>query len=416
MLRSRNLIITILVGLSLCATATVRAQQTLPPQAMLNRYGLEILWSSRAVINPTRDRVSHVVLDEESVYVQTRNGFVTAFDSQSGIRRWSQLVGRIDSPQLPLVSNSDTVLVASGIRLFAYDKWTGTELWEVAIPEAAGTSPVMGESSVFLASQQGSVYAFDLERIYELYHQNRLPQWSHLTRIWRHSTSKPIVHRPLLYGDQLTFVSKTGILYSVKSEDDRLVFQQTTDAEITAPMVDSGPYLFVATDDNHFYCLDKLRGTIQWTFITRDKVRLAPVIINNRCYINTIDATMYCLDMDTGVELWSMRNAKKFVAKTDSYVVSEDTLGNLLLLSPDETTSEVTLIGRLPFRRFKLKAQNALTDRIYLVTQDGLVVCLRERGETFPRFFKHPERRPIEPIFVDESELAAPAENGENPQ
>lgn len=413
--RSRYLFLVITAGLILSETNAVRAQQGLPSQSLLNRYGLEILWSSQAVINVSRDKINHVVLDEETVYVQTRNGFVTAFDSQTGIRRWAQLVGNIDSPQLPLVSNSDTVLVTSGIRLYAMDKWTGSELWEVAIPEAAGTSPVMDDSRVFIASQHGSVYAFDLEKIYELYHQNRLPQWSHLARLWRHKTSKPIAFRPVLYGDQLTFVSETGVMYSVKAKNDQLVFQQTTELKVAAPLVESESYLFVATDDNHLYCLDKERGTLQWHAITRSRVRNTPTIIYNRCYLTTVDGTLYCFDKHTGVELWTVPNATSFVAKTNSYIVSEDTLGSLLLLSPDSTESEVTEVGRLPFREFKFKAQNSLTDRIYLVTEQGLVVCLRERGDSFPVFFKNPERRPIEPIFVDESELAAPG-NGENPQ
>jgi outer membrane protein assembly factor BamB len=415
MLWSRHLLILISLGLFLPQTPVVQAQGTIPSRTLLNRYGLELLWSSRAVINPTRDKVEHLVLDEESVYVQTRNGFVTAFDSQSGIRRWAQLVGRIDTPQLPLTSNSDTVLVTSGVQLFALDKWTGTELWEIAIPEAAGTSPVIDEDRVFIASQLGSVFAFDLRKIYELYHQNRLPQWSHLTQLWRHKTSRPIEHRPILYDDQLTFVSQTGILYSVLSKNDQIVFQQQTDVQISAPMIQSGPYLYVATEDNQLYCLDKGRGTIQWDFITRDVVRNAPVVINNRLYLTTADAHMYCINATTGSEHWIVDDAKQFVAKTDSYVVCEDSLRNLVLLAPDETGTGVSRIASLPFRGFRFKAQNSLTDRIYMVTSDGLVVCMRERGQSFPKFFKHPERRPIEPVFVDESELAAPAENNENP-
>jgi len=382
---------------------------------MLNRYGLELMWSSRAVINPTRDLVEHVELDEESVYVQTRNGFVTGFDSQSGIRRWAQLVGQIDTPQLPLISNSDTVLVTSGVQLFALDKWTGSELWQIAIPEAAGTSPAIDEELVFIASQHGSVFAFDLRKVYELYHQNRLPQWSHLTQVWRHKTSLPIEFRPVLYDDQLTFVSQTGILYSVLAKNNQLVFQQQTDVQISAPMVQSGPYLYVATDDNHLYCLDKERGTMQWHFITRDVVRDAPVIINNRLYLTTNDAAMYCVNATTGTELWVANDVKKFLAKTDSYVVCENSLRNVTLLTPNESETEVSKIATLPFRTFKFKTQNSLTDRIYMASPDGLVLCLKERGDSFPKFFKHPERRPIEPVFADEKEAAAPAENGENP-
>jgi outer membrane protein assembly factor BamB len=192
MFRLGTLTLLFVAGLIHLATATVDAQVNLPSQQLLNRYGLEVLWSSQGVLNKSRDRVMNATIDEETVYIQSQNGFISAFDSETGDRRWAQLVGRLDSPQLPLTSNQDTVLVTSGIRLFAVDKWEGVRLWEIALAEQAGARPVSDNERVYVASQEGSVYAYDLARIYELYHANKLPKWSVQTQIWRHATSRPI--------------------------------------------------------------------------------------------------------------------------------------------------------------------------------------------------------------------------------
>lgn len=403
MFRLGTLTLLFVAGLIHLATATVDAQVNLPSQQLLNRYGLEVLWSSQGVLNKSRDRVMNATIDEETVYIQSQNGFISAFDSETGDRRWAQLVGRLDSPQLPLTSNQDTVLVTSGIRLFAVDKWEGVRLWEIALAEQAGARPVSDNERVYIASQEGSVYAYDLARIYELYHANKLPKWSIQTQIWRHATSRAIKLPPILYANQLTFASKTGIMYSVRPEDDKLIFQMSTNQSISAPMVEKSGRLYVCTDANHVYCLDSLRGTVIWDFVARGPVTTQPKIVNNRCYLSTVAGTVYCLNAETGIKEWESKESYKFIAKTENYVVTADRLGNLLLLSLNATGTDVTVTARLPMKSFKFKIANDLTDRIYLVSEQGQTLCLRERGNSFPKFFRNPDRRPVEPIFADEN-------------
>lgn len=408
-MKSRIQLLTIAMGLMLtsCWSLTVDAQQALPSAQLLNRYGLEILWVSQSVLHQNRDRVMNVEIDEETVYIQSQNGFVTAFDSQSGNRRWAQLVGRINTPQLPLTSNSDTVLVTSGIKLYGIDKWEGSELWQIALEEQAGARPTADEERIYVPTQHGSVYAYDLSKIYDFYHAGRLPKWSKQTQLWRHKTSLPIPLPAIRYDNQLTFSSHTGIIYSVRPKDDRLVFQMTTTSPVSAPMVQQDDYLYLCNDNHHVYCLNKTLGTTIWDFIVPSKVTQQPRIINNRCYVSPVGGTLYCIDASTGVGYWEADESVKFVAVTDSYVVAEDPLGSLLLLSPNATETGVDLTARLPFKSFTHKVSNDLTDRIYMVSEQGQVICLREKSNSFPKFFRNPDRRPIEPLFTDENSAAA---------
>ena len=416
MFRLGTLTLLLCAGLTNLTMATADAQVKMPAQRLLNRYGLEILWSSQGVLNIGRDRVMNVAIDEETIYIQSQNGFISAFDSETGDRRWAQLVGRLDNPQLPLTSNDDTVLVTSGIKLFGIDKWEGGSLWEIALAEQAGARPVSDDVRVYIASQEGSVYAYDLSRIYELYHDNKLPKWSIQTQVWRHSTSKPIKLPPILYGNQLTFASETGIMYSVRPETDKLVFQMSTNHSISAPMMELAGRLYVCTEDHHVYCLNSQRGTVYWDFIARGPVTSQPHIVNNRCYVSTVAGSVYCINAETGVNEWESEESYGFIAKTENYVVTEDRLGNMLLLSLDATGTDVTIAARLPMKTFKFKVANDLTDRIYLVSEQGQILCLRERGNSFPKFFRNPDRRPLEPIFADENagEEAAADDNGTN--
>ena len=66
-------------------------------------------------------------------------------------------------------------------------------------------------------------------------------------------------------------------------------------------------------------------------------------------------------------------------------------------------------------RDLSVRIQNDRTDRIYLGTESGLIVCLRERGQEFPKFHMYPERSPILPEMAPDDPTDTPVEeSGEN--
>ena len=77
-------------------------------------------------------------------------------------------------------------------------------------------------------------------------------------------------------------------------------------------------------------------------------------------------------------------------------------------------SSDGAVVGRLPYRQFTKTQTNDRTDRIFLTSPQGLVVCLKERDSAIPSFHLHPERRPILPELTPEEGMEAPAE-GEMP-
>jgi hypothetical protein len=269
----------------------------------------------------------------------------------------------------------------------------------------------MDEERVFLATGSGSVYGFDLAKILELYRQNKLPEWGFQAQLWRHKTSKTIRFSPLTYDGQLTFASETKTMYSVNAADDSLVFQMETPETVSAPLVQSEGKLFVATGDQRLYCFNAQRGTTLWIFVARANIPDAPSLINDRCYVSPNDGSLHCLNVESGVPLWELLGAKHVLAETENYVISEDKLGNILLLSPQEEQQTARIIARLPLRDFSIRIENDLTDRIYLATPSGLVICLKEKGISFPKFFKNPDKLPLEPIFADDNAVAPVEEN-----
>lgn len=415
-------------------TSTERA---LPSRQLLSRYGLELAWWGQGVMNPSRDKVEHLSSDEDCVYVQSTGGIITAFDAQTGQRRWAVQLGQFDPPSFQVVTNETLALVVVGTHMYGLDKISGKTLWSLRLPGQASTSPAADAQRVYVGMLDGSLYAFDLKTIRELYRDNRLPEWSHVAIVWRYATSKEISSPPLIFGSRLAMASRDGNVYAVTTERRQLVFQFETDAPIVAPITRMDDILYLTSEDFSFYALrvkpqappppnkkygegaldeqivrrDRESGKVVWEFTSGLPIRTAPYAVVSDVYVLPDRGGFYCLASRTGEQRWWQPQAINYVATTSKRVYGTDRDLNLLVMS--RQTGDVQ--GALPLRRFSKRFANDRTDRIVMSTDSGLVMMLREQGKVIPTFHMYPDRLPLLPEFAPaEGEAAAedmPAED-----
>ncbi len=378
---------------------------TLPSSRLLNRYGLQRNWWSHATLNPKRDKVRHLVIDEENLYVQASSGVVSAFNNESGRRLWAIQLGQQDGPSYPLVSNEEFALIVVGLNLYAVNKSTGELIWEISLPTQPSTSPGVDNLRVYIGSLDGSVYAYDLQKIHDLYDENRLPQSSREALVWRYKTARTITTPPISTGLVVNFASQDHSLYSVTAERREQKFQFQTDAPVSAPIAESDGFLYMASEDFNLYCLNSNNGVLRWDpFISGLPIRKTPVIVNAHVFLSPDRGGLYCLSANTGKSIWWQPKGTEFLAATPERVFMSDRLGNVVILDRADGTS----LGALPLRNFSHRLVNDRTDRLYLVTSSGLIVCIREQDREFPLYHKFPDHRPIMPLFAPEADSESP--------
>ena len=399
----------ILLSILLIPTDAVVAQRpgsrmTLPTRNVLSRYGLERAWWSQATLDPSRDKIRHLVADEDIVFVQSRMGIVTAFDAHNGQKLWAVQIGRTNSPNFPLTTNNDTAIIIAGTLMTAVEKYTGKLLWKINIPSAPSTSAALDDRQVYVGCRDGSIYAFDLRKIRELHEKNLLPQWSAQTVNWRFKAFKSIITPPLTTGRVVNFASKGKSLYSVSAKDRKLVFQFELDYQASAPMayirgkMDKKTnhfkrYLFMPSEDLKLYSLNMDNGRVRWVYVAGLAIRKAPRVVEKDVYITPVRGGLHCLEESTGRLKWKRDEIATFLAATPSLVYTSDRLGNILLLA----RKDGAVTGVLPLRGFSVRISNSRTDRLFIATTSGLVVCIREQGQDFPLYYQFPDRRPILP-------------------
>ncbi len=408
---------------------------SLPSPRDLARFNLERAWWNQATLDFRRDKVQFLTADEESLYVQSTAGTITAFDSETGKRRWAIQAGRKDSTSYPLTTNNDYALVTAGTRLFALDKLRGTIIWQMKLPSLPSTSPAADAARIYIGTGDGSVYAISLRKVKELYEANQLPQYSGEAIAWRYKTAKTVLVPPVPgirrngtaaflgedeYEDEeapvngsleaenqdartVAFASRDKSLYSVIAEDRNLNWQFETDAAISAPLASANGLIFLASEDLNCYCIDSNTGQVYWEFIAGRPIRTAPRVIGQELFLAPDRAGLYLLSASNGNRLKHWPNLTRFLGATQNFFFASDAHENIVVMS-NKADQQRTILGALPLRRFSNRIANDRTDRLFVATDDGLVVSIRERGSDFPIYHMFPDRRPILPNLASDGD------------
>jgi outer membrane protein assembly factor BamB len=371
------------------------AYVALPTQEMLGRYGLELAWWGQADLDPSEDQIEFLTADERLTYVQTRTGLLTAFSSETGREVWSILPGRPHQQSFPVVSNDDLVVLPVGMRMYGINKTTGDILWELQLEHHPSTSPELDASRVFIGSARGNVICYDLRRIQELYAEDSLPELTFLAELWQYQTPGHIHSAPISDGLVVNIACEANTLYAVSAQAAELRFQVETADKITTPMGRNQDSVFLSAYDT-LLCLRQVNGTIRWRYPAGAPMEEPARPIGNDVFVNPTEGGLFSISLASGLRRWNQPAARSFLAASGDHVYAEDNVGNVLILSRDDGA----IIGSLPLRDYPIRIQNDRTDRLYLGTRSGLVICLREQARAFPMFHRFPERQPIVPILA----------------
>ncbi len=361
-------------------------------QKVLERQGLTRSWWAQAVMNSHRDKLRHLTNDLDNVYAQCTNGIMTAFDAETGRKKWAQRFGSGDGPSMPASSNDKHVFVWSAVTLYVMDKETGRILKEFDLPGQPSTSAVADEEQIYLGFLDGSMYAFDIESG---------------AINWRYRTSKRIVVPALPHSHTVLFASTNGVLYSVDALTRETVFQFESDSRITAPMAVYKDLVLLASEDYKLYALNINNGGQGWRvpFLSGEPIQQAPVVIKDDVYLVPEHRGLFRIAAATGDEHWYQPGIRQLLSLSPQFAYGVDELNRLIVL--DGETGEK--VGGISLGPASIHLTNKFTDRVYVATPTGTIVCLRETQRDLPLYHKNADQQPLMPQFAPEQAAKAEA-------
>jgi outer membrane protein assembly factor BamB len=376
----------------------------LPSEAMLGRLGLQRAWWGFATVDSIRDRVKYLVGDEQVTLVESHTGMVTAFDNATGRRRWAVQVGATTDTRYAPSTTDQVVIVVSGRKVFGLDKQSGNVAWDVDVPSAPSTSAATDELHAYLGAIDGSVFALDLKYLSLLAKDVSQRRFLYHSIAWTYRTGGRVPYAPVSIGKILCVPSEDGSLYGLDTEHHRPKFQFETDQPLGAPIGQLGNQIVVATKDLKVYSLNAETGGLKWEVLLGLHVRQQPRIIDEHVFVCTEGGGMRCLLSKDGREVWSNRQATRFLAATPAIVYATGAVDDVVLLN----RANGRAVGSFSLRGMPVRIANDRTDRLYFASEKGLVLCVRERERDYPLYHKQPEKRPVEPEIAPENGAAKP--------
>jgi outer membrane protein assembly factor BamB len=353
-----------------------RAANRLISQPQLQRLGLTRAWFAQVRMNPARSRVERAILTGNRLTVLTSAGVVQEFDAETGSTLWAAPIGNENYPSLGPAANDKFVALLNGSTLYVLDRADGRPTIIQRVGGAPGAAPALAPDYVFVPLVKGRIEGYPLSTESKV-------------NPWYYQASGRMMVAPLATPASVVFTTDSGNLYVGYSDKPGMRFRLETGSEIIAPPAYQKPYVYAASESGEVFAMDELTGERRWKYSTGFPVERAPAPVGKRVFVTSAEPALHCIDAETGDGLWEAPNMKQFAAASKARVYGVDALGAFVAL--DGANGNV--VGRILVDHPIRSLVNKQNDRVYLVSEEGVVECLHDIDAKTP--FEHsPEPAP----------------------
>jgi outer membrane protein assembly factor BamB len=218
---------------------------------------------------------------------------VVALDTQTGKSRWRTSRRRpwsqaYSTPLVIRVGADDQLVSVGAYRTVAYEPLTGKEIWRVSYDEGFSNvpRPVFGQGLVFIATgfQEPALIAVrpdgrgDVTR-------------THLA--WKLTRGAPYTPSPILVGDELYYVSDTGVLSCVDAKTGQTIFQQRLGGNYSASPVFADGRIYVLSEEGMTTVFTPGKTFQKLATNRLDGTTLASIAISDRSLFIRTDTHLY---------------------------------------------------------------------------------------------------------------------------
>jgi outer membrane protein assembly factor BamB len=414
---NRLLLFAVLAGMILQHSVNAA---TPPGARSLEPLNLEVSWLGQAVLDRSRDKIRYITNDEELVYVQSTAGTVTAFNAETGRRMWVRQVGRNDAHAMQAVSNSDLVLIVAGPVAWGLDKFTGEDKFRFRLKRLPTAAPAMDDAAVYFPLGDGGIYGYALQTLTHLERYNTLPPGVAKPHLWRFVCNERVEQPPIATDSVVAFTSRSNNLHSV-SPAGISYYQEFLNAPASAPMAldvhSDRENILLATEDGNLFSFDLTRGTLAWSVPLERRVSRQPLVVGRRVFVVTEASGVTCVSTESGTYVqvetggglprrWHVPGIESLVGAAGDHLYGIDRNRRIVAIRRDN--GEIS--GRTPVNGYALHHQNSATDRLYLASEFGELMCLKRNGTEFAIYHQRPDK---EPLDVDVPAKYQDAEAGE---
>lgn len=441
-------ILLLLSGTSAWAQANFRiyTQPPVPQREALAKLDLVLGWRTYLPMDGRHDGMYTVQVthpDGRQILVQARSGAIFALDAETGAIQWRARLPTMYANSLPLGYNSKFVFAVTGANLSAFNRADGSLAFEVMTPGGCTAAPVADEERAYLTMASGRIATYLLPKpasaapppppplVPELQTNRKiinpgqalLPNEPfptatmssgelrrlifgepfsrggtmfgsgkvHFHKLWEYSAESRIEMTPLLTPGLVLLGGYTGTMYALNKFDGNALYRFAAGPPLTAQLGQYDLIAYIASQDYTVYGLDILPGRTLWRFAGGGPILAKPAVDDDNVYVTPEGVGLYRLGRERGDIIWRKGIAERFLSSNKKFVYATDRFGRLLVLDR-ETGNQLGMLEQA--REFVIPITNEFTDRIYMASNDGLVVSMHDRSYPKPLVMKKPPAPP----------------------
>jgi hypothetical protein len=219
---------------------------------------------------------------------------------------------------------------------------------------------------------------------------------------WNWQTPGSLTSRPLPAESLVAFGGADGKVYVALANERTMLYRIATGGPIGEGLGAYGTRLLLApSQDNNVYGIDLFTSKIRWVFPSGAPVVQEPLVAGEDIFVINTAGDISLLSPEDGSPKWttsthdgrlvSVGATKIYLRSSDFDLFSIDRTSGQQLDSPIATY----LRAGIDLREYRLSFTNRATDRMYFATPSGLILCIREIGQTSPRLLRDPKALPF---------------------
>jgi outer membrane protein assembly factor BamB len=324
-------------------------------------------------------------------------------DAETGKTMWAATVGDPRWPMLPPAANEDYVATVNGSSLYLLNRTTGEPIWDRPLGMNPTSALAMSSSFVFIPGANGQIEGY------------RLPTAEDDHRIsepWVFHSSTQVTAAPAIGSTTISWATERGQMFVADLEGPTVLYQ----FQAGGPIMGQARFLppdrwVVASTDGYVSALDERTGASKWDFSAGADIDQAPIAQPDATYAVTRQNQLFCVSSEDGLEKWVAPGIQQLLACGKQRLYARGVGGTIVAL--DKQTGEK--LASLSAADYQIGYSNNLTDRVYLMSSSGTLLCLREQTAPLPTLHvplpQPPERpgtRAREQTSADEPAAAAP--------
>jgi|GEM_PF-6128752 len=434
----RKLFFSLLVLASILVTYC-ECGAALIPEASLSPYGLTRDWNAQVRKRVGDTKIIDAVLYDDMLYVTTSSSIIHAFHAETGKTAWAELIGDPRNPTLPPALHKDLLATINGSTLYIFNRYNGKKLLDLKIPGSPSAGPALSENRVYVPTHQGILLSYrlltgsdvnqdlriDLGRKKTLEEKRqdeedrresirldsgdrsplRCPSAASIdlppTVIEEDITIRMRNQRKSRFwsADVVAWVTKNNQVSVAETRNVEKypkldLKKRFTQVEVRSPVTTLSPnhlvrkpgedgMFYFGTTSGYAYAYDTRTLKLAWQYSTGLPIHQSIAVLDQDAYVVSEQGGMHCVDSMKGTRKWLAQNVNYFIARSAKRVYAFDKRGSIFILD----AKSGALLGRVPCGNTQTAIMNTVNDRIYLLDKTGLVQCLCEVQQDYPRFY-----------------------------